>query len=203
MTTTSFPIYALAFLAASLATLTSCTLAPPKSLIDVQAGEHFVLKQAVTLPAGKLRHYIQFGQLSGGHFSSYDQHCRLELYTLTEKSTTINPQRFLIDRVATDEEMIAQADWSIHFTDNSANRAFMAVQNDAPPLSNVVFAENQRPETMDLVHLYLTSDSQPNVYRLTCAGSLSNGALQDAPQSYRPQREQINRILGRVGEVQP
>lgn len=188
---------------AALTSLTGCSTTPPKSLMDVQAGEYFVLKQPINIPAERVRHYIQFGQLSGGGFNSYEQHCRIELYSLSQEATTIKPQRFLIERVATDEEMIALADQTIHFADNSAGSAFMSVQNDATPLSNLAFGDNQRPETMDLVHLYLTSDSQPNVYRLTCAGSLSNGAPQDAPESYRPQRKDINRILGQVGEIQP
>lgn len=187
----------------SLTTLSGCSTTPPKSMMNVQAGEYFVLKQPINIPAEKVRHYIQFGKLNGGGFNSYEQHCRIELYSLLEQPTTINPQSFLIDRVATGEELIAQAKPTIHFADNRAGLEFAAVQNDAPPLTTLAFGDNQRPETMELVHLYLKSDSQPNVYRLTCAGSLSDGSLQDAPQSYRPQREEINRILGEVGEIKP
>ena len=185
-------------LALSVGLLTGCSNTPPKSQINVQAGEHFILNQAITIPAGKVRHYIQFGQLTGSGFSSYDKHCRIELYKLPEKAFIIQPQRFLIDRVTTDEEMIAQTEVAIQFAANY----YSANQTDAMPLHAIAFGENQRVETMDLVHLYIKSDSQPNVYRLTCAGSLSNGDMQDSPRSHRPQRSDINRILGAVGSIQ-
>ncbi|MEA3404665.1 MAG: hypothetical protein U9R28_02880 [Pseudomonadota bacterium] len=180
----------------SISLMAGCSNTPPKSMINVQAGEHFILNQAIEIPAGKIRHYIQFGQLSSG-FSHYDQHCRIELYKLPETTTIIQPQRFLIERVAIDEEMIAQQPTSLQFAANQ----YSNVQTDAVPIQ-VAFGEYQRVETMDLVYLYLKSDSQPNVYRLTCAGSLSNGNLLDTPRSYRPQREEINRILGNVGSIQ-
>lgn len=180
----------------SVSVLTACSNTPPKSMMNVQAGEHFILNQAIKIPAGQIRHYIQFGQISNG-FSHYDQHCRIELYKLSETATTIQPQRFLIERVTVDEEMIAQDSNAIHFAANQ----YSHTQTDAAPMQ-VAFGEYQRVETMDLVYMYLKSESQPNVYRLTCAGSLSNGSLLDAPRSYRPQREEINRILGSVGTIQ-
>jgi len=186
-------------LAAVAFALTGCSMTPPKSQIDVQAGEHFILNEAIHIPAGKVKNTIQFGQLNGGGFNSTEQHCRIELYALPEKAVTINPQRFLIERVAIGDEMIAQANTSLQFATNQ----YANVQNDAATPMLLAFGENQRVETMDLVHLYLVSNTQPNVYRLTCAGALSNGNPFDAPRSYRPQREQINRILGTIGSIQP
>jgi len=186
------------FMSASLSSflLTGCSNTPPKSMMNVQLGEYFILNRAVEIPAGKIRRYIQFGQLNSG-FSHYDQHCRIELYALSDTKTVIQPQRFLIERVEIDEEMIAQQPSSIQFAANP----YSAIQTDVAPMQ-IAFGEYQRVETMDLVYMYLKSDSQPNVYRLTCAGSLSNGNLLDAPRSYRPQREEINRILGKVGSIQ-
>lgn len=190
----------LAILAVSLTSLVGCSTTPPKSLMNIQAGEHFVLSQAVTLPAGKVRSYIQFGQLSGGGFNSTEKHCRIELYALPDKPTTIQPERFLIERVNTGEEMIAQNDVAIQIAQNQ----YASVQTDVMPNMALAYGQSERPETMDLVHLYLKSDTQPNVYRLTCAGSLSNGSnLFDAERSARPQREDVNRILGSVGSIQP
>ena len=187
-------------LALMATTLIGCSTTPPKSLMDIQAGEHFTLKQAVTLPAGKVRSYIQFGQLSGGGFNNTEQHCRIELYALPDKHTTIQPERFLIKSVNTGEEMVAQSGAALQFAQNQ----YASVQTDAMPNLKLAFGDNQRPESMDLVHLYLKSDTQPNVYRLTCAGSLSNGSnLFDAERSARPQREDVNRILGSVGAIQP
>jgi len=180
--------------------LMGCSTTPPKSLMNIQAGEYFVLNQAVNIPAGKVRSFIQFGQLSGGGFNSTEKHCRIELYALSDKATTIQPERFLIERVNTGEEMIAQNEIAIQFAQNQ----YASVKTDVMDNMTLAFGDNQRPETMDLVHLYLKSDKQPNVYRLTCAGSLSDGTtLFDAERSSRPQREDVNRILGSVGAIQP
>ena len=183
----------------SVGLVSACSNTPPKSQINVQAGEYFTLKQAIQIPAGKVKSYIQFGKVSGGSFSRFDQHCRIELYALSNTATPIEPQRFLIERVAIDEESIAQKPLGIQLATNQ----YSGIQTDILPISLTAFGENQREETMDLVHMYLKSDRQPNVYRLTCAGALSNGNPLDAPRSYRPQREQINRILGATGSVAP
>lgn len=177
--------------------LSGCALTPPKSLMDIEAGEHFVLKQPITLPAGKARQYIQFGQLSGGGFNQTEQHCRIEIYSLQTQNSVIQPQRFRIQRVETGEEMIAQRRYGVQFAAN--HTGLFNSQTDGVRLADMGY---ERPETMDLVHLYLHSDTQPNVYRLTCAGALSNGDPKDAPRSYRPQRDEINRILGAVGRIE-
>ncbi|MBD3756278.1 MAG: hypothetical protein IE937_11695 [Gammaproteobacteria bacterium] len=179
--------------------ISSCALTPPKSLMDIQAGEHFVLKQPITIPAGKARQTIQFGQLSGSGFNQTEQHCRIEIYALQTQNTIIQPQSFTIKSVQLGEEMIAQRADGKLFAANDLGLSSQT-QTDVVRLADMGY---ERPETMDLVHLYLHSDTQPNVYRLTCAGALSNGDPKDAPRSYRPKREQINRILGAVGSIEP
>lgn len=187
------------FILSGISLLSGCALTPPKSLMDIQAGEHFVLKQPITIPAGKARQYIQFGQLSGSGFNQTEQHCRIEIYALQTQNTIIQPQSFTIKRVQLGEEMIAQRADGELFAANDI-RLSGQIQTDVVRLADMGY---ERPETMDLVHLYLQSSSQPNVYRLTCAGALSNGDPKDAPRSYRPKREQINRILGAVGSIEP
>lgn len=166
-----------------------CSLTPPKHMMDIQKGEVFILKQALTIPAEKARVYIQFGKAAAG-FSHFEQHCRLEIKQLQDKMTVIQPDKFRISKVSIGEEQVA------------SNRATPSIQL-AFTGSALASNDNQRPETMDYVHLYLRSAKQPNVLRLTCAGALSNGDPFDAPNSYRPQRQQINRILGTIGQIQP
>lgn len=170
--------------------LSACSATPPAHMMNIHAGEEFELKQAIQIPAGKARSYIQSGKLSGSGFNQYEPHCRLETKELQAVDTIIQPEVFTISKVEIGEEQIAgkipPAGIQFAFVGN-------AMASD----------DYQRIETMDYVHLYLKSDKQPNVYRLTCAGSLSNGDMFDAPRSYRPQREQVNTILGSVGHIQP
>lgn len=180
-------------LTALMGVLGGCALSAPKHLMDVQPGEHFYLKQPITIPAGKTRQFIQFGELSGSHFNHSEPHCRIEIYELKAQDTVIQPQKFAISRVQLGEEEIALNRKSVQLAAN---------EYGSYPSNQLVLAyDQQRPETMDLVHLYLKSESQPNVYRLTCAGALSDGNLMDAPRSYRPQRDKINQILGKIGTV--
>lgn len=180
-------IFAVMLAAAGLG---ACSSTPPTQMMNIQAGEQFELKQTIQIPAGKARSYIQFGKLSGSGFNHYDQHCRIEIKALQPSNTIIEPETFVITRVQIGEEQIAQ-----RLPTGGIQLAFVgtAMASD----------QYQRPETMDFVHLYLQSDKQPNIYRLTCAGSLSNGDMFDAPRSYRPQREQIQTILGAVGTITP
>ncbi len=179
----------------TLGLLSGCSTTPPNSMMNVQAGEYFILSQPVTIRAHQSRRYIQSGKLTNKNFSRFNQHCRLEISDLPVKSFTVQPQRFLITRVAIDEERIAANPEAIQLAFN-ANAAY---QTALPALA---LGEYEREETMDLVHLYLQSSTQPNVLRLTCAGSISDGNPMDGPSSYRPQRQQINRILGAVGSIQ-
>lgn len=192
-----------------LSVLQACNLNPPKSMIDVQVGETFILKQPITIEPDSATQFIQFGEFTNrSSFSRFDQHCRLQIKMLSEKPQTIQPESFKIKKVRIGEEQIA----------SNINSVMMAwanngIQSDAQPniTANLWHgslassdSDSQRTETMDTVMLYLMPTAQnPNILRLVCAGALSDGSLGDAPRSYRPQREQINIILGAIGEIKP
>ena len=192
----------LAFLALiSTIALSSCATQPPKSLIDIQAGERFVLQTPITIRANQSRTFIQFGALTGGSFDHTEQHCRIEIRNLSELPQIIQPESFLITKVNIDEEMIALQSHPIQFALNDFVNS--TTMTDASTNIIALAGGYERPETMDMVHLYLKSSQQPNIYRLTCSGSLSNGNLADAPRSHRPQRQQIQKILGKIGHIEP
>lgn len=185
--------------------LSACSLTPPKSMMDIQANEQFQLNQTLTVPANATRVFIQFGKVTTRHgFSRVDQHCELEVNQVKDQPQTIMPDHFTIDKVRINAEMIAQSK-------QKANHLLFAeadngILSDAPNALTTTIAsdfDNTRTETMDTVMLYLKPTAKnPNILRLTCAGSLSDGSLQDAPRSYRPQKAQINQILGSIGHLQ-
>lgn len=186
----------------------ACSLTPPKSMMDVQMGETFTLNQAITINPNTATQFIQQGKLTGRSVNRSEQHCRIEVKKLSEEPLTLNPETFQIESVRIGAEQIARNNSAsmVAWTNNG-------IQSDAQP--NITASlwyggvasndgDSQPPETMDLVMLYLTPTAKnPNIFRLVCAGSLSNGDLMDAPRSYRPQREQINQILGGFGTVNP
>lgn len=186
----------------------ACSLTPPKSMMDVQMGETFTLNQPITIKANSATQFFQLGKLTGRSVNRAEQHCRIEIKKLSDTAQTIHPETFHIESVRIGSEQIAsnQSNAMMAWTNNG-------IQSDAQP--NITASlwyggiasndgDSQPPETMDLVMLYLTPTAKnPNIFRLVCAGSLSNGDLMDAPRSYRPQREQINQILGSFGHVNP
>ncbi len=185
----------------SVFALSSCALGPPKSLMDIQAGEVFVLESPITVQANHSRSFIQFGELTGGSFNHSEPHCRIEVRNLSEQPQTIQPERFIITQVNIDEEMIALRNLPIQLAMNDS----ITPTTMTDVTSTNILAQGggyEPPESMDLVHLYLHSKQQPNLYRLTCSGSLSNGSLADAPRSYRPQRQQVQQILGKIGHIE-
>lgn len=190
-------------LAATL--VTSCSMTPPKRMMDVQAGEKFVLKKPLMISKGHGRAFIQLGkEIKESKLDHYDQHCSIEVKHLQNKPLTIQPEIFTISKVRIDVvEVVENTHSNILFANND-----YGIQSDAntSPLQGIAFAGSDRgapAPTYDVVHFMLQSPSKQNVYRLTCAGSLSNGDPLDAPRSYRPQRKQANKILGSIGEIHP
>jgi len=179
--------------------LTACFSLTMKQYDDLNITQHFILNKTLTFAPNSARSYIQDGQLLGsGGFNQSEQHCRLEIKNLSDKVQTVQPESFAIKSIQIDEETIAQ---------NKIKPVQLAMNDSAQVQSDVplLLADNDsqdRQESMDLVHLNLTSKTQPNVMRLTCSGSLSKGDLQDGPESYRPDLKQINHILGNVGHVE-
>lgn len=169
--------------------LSACSSAPPLHMMDVQVGQSFKLNTPIKIPAGAAKTYIQFGKITGRSFNQTEQHCRIEIKELKDQATTIQPDTFEITRVQLGEEQIATKTLP-------AGGIQLAFVGNA-----LAFSDNQPPETMDYVHFYLSSTQQPNILRLTCSGSLSNGNPFDEPRSHRPQREQINQILGSIAQI--
>lgn len=183
-----------------LTVMTSCASLPYSAQnLEIQPKDTFILKQTLEIAPNSARAYIQQGKSNTSGFDHSEQHCRVEVNHLSENKQTINPEHFIIKSVSVDEEAIAQI--SLNGTQlafNSANKT----QTDFPVFVGYLgLGDQERTETMDLIHIYLKSTKQPNVYRLTCAGSLSNGNPLDQPRSFRPDLKAINHILGPVGEI--
>ena len=180
--------------------IVGCTSLPYSSQnLEIQPKDTFILKQTLQIAPNSARAYIQHGESNSGGFDHSEQHCRVEVTNLSDNKQIIQPEKFIIKSVTVDEESIAQIEFDgTQLAFNSVNNT----QTDFPVFIGYLgLGDQERPETMDLIHIYLKSKQQPNVYRLTCAGSLSNGNPMDQPRSYRPDLKAINKILGQVGEI--
>lgn len=201
------------FLMLTVATLSaimvsSCSSIPSGNKMDIKAGDTFTLNKPVTFAPDHARVFIQYGkQTRQSTYEKYDQHCRLEIKTLKSQPQTLQPDTFKIIQVRIDVEEIASQspaqNTPVYYAMNGVD--YFPKTNPEQADSNWVRlslgGDSEPPETMDVVHLYLTSKKQPDILRLSCAGSLSTGDPMDAPRSYRPQKTQINAILGTYGKV--
>lgn len=194
--------------AISIMAISSCASIPSGNTMDIQAGDTFTLNKPVTFAPDHARVFIQYGkQTRQSAYEKYDQHCRLEIKALKSQPQTIQPDTFEITQVRIDVEEIASQSPSqndpIHYAMNETDYfpTSQFVQTESKWVRLSLGGDSEPPETMDIVHLYLSSKKQPNILRLTCAGSLSTGDPLDAPRSYRPQRTQINAILGSYGKI--
>lgn len=149
---------------------------------DVIDGQYLTLNKPVEILPDTTRRFIQHGKLTTRFaFDRREQHCRIEVRTLSSQSRVIQPDQFLITRVRVDSEAIAMR--AQQFASASALNLSLAMVDDGPP------------ERMELIILDLASAHQPDVMRLICAGALSDGNVIDYPRNLRPNLTQINSIL--------
>lgn len=175
---------------------------PQTELKDYGHYPMFELNKAITFPAGEARVFFQHGKITQG-IDNFEKHCRVEKRSLQDTPQTIQADSFIVTHFKLGEELIAGAGGI-----NEAKQLQLYALNTSGvnhlnhPHANIAFiGENQRPETFDVIHYYLHSASQQDLFRLTCAGSLSNGNPQDYPRSVRPSTKEINAILGEYGQL--
>ncbi|UQB42166.1 hypothetical protein JX580_10990 [Thiomicrospira microaerophila] len=177
-------------------TLLGCSHFDTPRKSEIQPGHSFVLNQAVEITPGSTRRFIQQGKFTTrSGFDRQQQHCRIEVRTLSEQSQIIQPDRFEITRVRFDSERIAETRPVMLASNIRLGIGFsfgtqLGFNNDAPP------------ETMELIAMDLYSEHQPDVMRLVCAGSLSDGHPIDYPHNLRPGLHQIKLILGEIGQLE-
>lgn len=176
------------------AILSGCSQFQTAKDSDIQPGQFFVLKQPIEILPDQTRRFIQKGLLTTrAQFERREQHCRIEVRSLKNTPQTIQPDRFEVTRVRFDSEPIARNESSVML---ASNVRFGVGFSIGIPMS---FNDDGPSETMELVEFELTSDKQPDVMRLVCAGALSDGHPIDFPDNQRPNAEQIKRILGEIG----
>jgi hypothetical protein len=179
------------------ANLSGCVSTPYSEIKAYQQTKHFELVTAVNIKKDKARVYIQNQQLQPT-FDRYQRHCRLETSQIQQHNLTLTPQVLKVDRIQIDEEAVAKN----RFT--QPNNIQLAYNGDSlKHLYEVASADDSQSEpleTMDLVHFYFEKNHQ-GLYRLTCAGKLSNGDPIDDPEASRPSINEINALLTGIARI--
>lgn len=150
---------------------------------QLQGGE-LVLRQALTVPPGRARVFLQDGSdgAVAGRFDQYRPHCALEIDRVDHAGLTIEPGRFLITRVQHSLVEVVQAE---------------PVQVAARNLAFGIYGRSSSAYH-EGYHLWLASQRQPSVRRLSCYGVYA-----EPPDLAPPTLAEIRWAIGGVAEIVP
>ncbi len=127
-------------------------------------GSTLVVKKPITVPAGETRIFLQHGELlRKSKFDRYEESCSLELRKLADTPREIRPDTFIISRV----ERVMQE----------------VVRNESLPdgLMKTGLDNEGDPMVVRGYHLWLGSERQPDVMRMTCRGHFDDLSRADPP----------------------
>jgi len=150
------------------------------------AGSELVLKQPLTIPAGRARVFIQDGAAPGsgsrvlGSFDHYRPHCAFEIRSVEHGGFTIHPDTFRIVRV---QGSLVPVVWR-----SPVQLASLQQTGGMDDLGSSAYYEGY--------HFWLVSDSQPEVRRMSCYG-----AYAEPYDLHPPTLQEIDRALGAIAEI--
>ncbi len=142
-------------------------------------GSTLVLKKPITIPAGEVRVFLQHGEVfRKSDFDRYEPSCSLELRKLADVAREIEPDSFLVTKV---------------------QRLMQQVVQREPPragLMKVDMDSGGKPMVVHGYHLWLGSDKQPGVMRMTC-----RGYFDDINRADPPSLNDVAKSLGDYAEL--
>jgi hypothetical protein len=142
----------------------------------VQPGSRIILHEALTVPAGHARVFLQGGKVvAKTKLKRYHPHCNFEVRQVSDGSLRIEPDTFLVTDVVTDEEEWVSREWPLRVAGWEMSGGAL----DGPMM------------VTRLVHHRLDSPRQPQVMRLTC-----HGGFAEAWKVRYPSVSEIRRSLG-------
>lgn len=151
-------------IALTLITLAACA---PMTVQDenspysrIPVGSTVTLNQALPIPRDHARVFVQDGRVvTKTGMNPYYPHCNFEVATLSDGSTRIEPDSFVVTGIRLDEVEV--------------------VHRSRPVLvASLMLADGGEdgggpPPTSRVVHYLLHSEQQPDVMRLTCHGGFA------------------------------
>ncbi len=143
-------------------------------------GTSIELHQPLRVPAGHTRVFLQRGEVvAKQRFDRYVPSCNFEVRTLLEQTREIEAESFLVTRVQRETAEVVQQVYPVLQAGLD-----LAGMDDGLPM--IVLS----------VHLWISSDQQPDVMRLTC-----RGAFDDPSQADPPSIEQMQEALGSIASL--
>ncbi|MGD8908188.1 MAG: hypothetical protein PVI92_02500 [Chromatiales bacterium] len=142
-------------------------------------GSTLVLKQPITIPAGEVRVFLQHGEVfSKSDFDRYEPSCSLELRTLADQPREIHPDSFIVSTVQRLMQQVVRSD------------------RRQSAMLKVDYENGGKPMVVHGYHLWLGSEEQPDVMRMTC-----RGYFDDISRSEPPSLNDVTKSLGEFAEL--
>lgn len=143
-------------------------------------GSTLTLNRAVSIPAGEVRVFLQHGEVfRKSDFDRYEPSCSLELRKLADVPRSIEPDQFIVTKV---QRLMQQV------VDNKGTPSgLMKVGSD-----NI----SGKPMVVHGYHLWLGSENQPDVMRMTC-----RGFFDDINRAEPPSLNDVMKSLGDFAEL--
>lgn len=166
--------------------LSACSFVPPKDVNSTfyspPVGSILTLKRKITIPANDARVRIQNGEIQPSYFAldSYYPNCEFELYSVSEKSREVMPDKFTITKVVRNEEIVSLVSpTQVAASGFTASIGF----GDSSPIFDYQTVMNLR------------SANQPDVFKLTCM------QWEDPNDGDHVTITQIRKTLGNIFEL--
>lgn len=181
-------IFSLSVLAVCIASISACYVSYVKDensvFYAVAVGSSLILNQAITIPGGQVAIYLQAGEiLPYGNVDKYRPNCKFEIYTISEKPRSVQTDSFQIIKVEDDIE-----------SSSMQNNTQLASVDNVVARNNHAFGMLDHSEVFNYATLmYLRSDKQKDVYRLTCQHWES--ILDDKHLSIKQMRDAMGAVL--------
>lgn len=143
-------------------------------------GARLVLNQPIRVPPGKARVFVQDGAV-GGWFNSYKTHCAFEIKSVRHDGVVIDPDTFVVSKVQRSVQEVVRAEpvrvaalWLVEGMGGGGSSSYYSGY-----------------------HFWLSSESQPEVRRMSCFGVFAQPY-----ELYPPTVEEIRDALGSVATLE-
>ncbi len=144
---------------------------------SIKPGAVVTLKETLDIAPNQVSVYMQHGRkLAANAVDLYDTHCKFEIRTIAESTRQVSPDDFRVTKVSDQSEVVSLQ-----------GRMFASMDHDYDVRQDISYTTT----------LYLSSDSQPDVLRLTCMQQDSFYYMETYPSI-----AQMRKALGDVFEIQ-
>ncbi len=153
--------------------LSACASTPSESggpgLYHTPVGSIVKLNQALTIPAGKVRAGVQFGNVTYS-VNQYEPYCEFHVNTILESNTTLPAGDYRVTKVRRFEFPIAGS---------QRNGGNMVASSSEASAWAVVSAMSPARDWLYTTSLYLESEAYPDIRLLECGNAFPAGFMMD------------------------